>query len=180
MPPSRRGGNASTRRPNQSTLSFGTRSRITKPTATPTQSLKAKNPVERAVVPDVVTPEPAQPHIAEVVVREQAKEEVSQPLSAEDERALKVSQRDLQRYWKGEEAKRRTPRVHQQDLSLEEKILRHFDLSSQYGPCIGIARLKRWRRASMLNLDPPIEVLAVLLKAETDVNQRAHVDELMS
>lgn len=28
--------------------------------------------------------------------------------------------------------------VHQADLDLEEKILRHFDLSSQYGVCICI------------------------------------------
>ena len=50
-------------------------------------------------------------------------------------------------------------------------------------PCIGIARLKRWKRANMLGLAPPIEVLAVLLKqmdaGETKA-QRAHVDELMS
>jgi DNA polymerase delta subunit 4 len=50
-------------------------------------------------------------------------------------------------------------------------------------PCIGIARLKRWKRANMLGLNPPIEVLAVLLK-ELDAgevkSQRAHVDELMS
>lgn len=85
---------------------------------------------------------------------------------------------------------------------MEEKILRHFDLSSQYGvslrlfpgfnwnaiypgranmsqPCIGIARLKRWRRANMLKLNPPIEVLAVLLKNE-HVKERAHMDELLS
>lgn len=50
-------------------------------------------------------------------------------------------------------------------------------------PCIGIARLKRWKRANLLGLKPPIEVLAVLLKQldEGDVrSQRAHVDELLS
>jgi DNA polymerase delta subunit 4 len=50
-------------------------------------------------------------------------------------------------------------------------------------PCIGIARLKRWKRANMLGLKPPIEVLAVLLKGidtgDTKM-QRAHVDQLMS
>jgi DNA polymerase delta subunit 4 len=50
-------------------------------------------------------------------------------------------------------------------------------------PCIGIARVKRWRRANTLGLNPPIEVLAVLLK-ESDKDksrlQRAHIDELMS
>jgi len=73
--------------------------------------------------------------------------------------------------------------VHQEDLSVEEKILRLFDVSSQYGPCIGIARMKRWNRANKLELAPPIEVLAVLLKEEEKGNdkiERAHIDELMS
>jgi DNA polymerase delta subunit 4 len=50
-------------------------------------------------------------------------------------------------------------------------------------PCIGIARVKRWRRANTLGLNPPIEVLAVLLKESDKDNsrlQRAHIDELMS
>ena len=61
-----------------------------------------------------------------------------------------------------------SPLVHQKSLSLPEKILRHFDLSSQYGPCIGISRLKRWKRAESLSLNPPIEVLAVLMKLEEE------------
>lgn len=32
----------------------------------------------------------------------------------------------------------------------------------------------------MLNLHPPIEVLAVLLKDQEDVGQRSYMDELMS
>lgn len=32
----------------------------------------------------------------------------------------------------------------------------------------------------MLNLNPPIEVLAVLLKDQEDVKQRSYMDELMS
>lgn len=89
---------------------------------------------------------------------------------------------------------------------MEEKILRHFDLSSQYGvciprfrfaldylhpglisanvanpaqPCIGIARLRRWRRANKLKLNPPLEVLAVLLKNE-EIEEKAHMDQLLS
>lgn len=51
-------------------------------------------------------------------------------------------------------------------MTLHEKILRHFDLSSQYGPCIGLSRTRRWKRAEGLGLEPPIEVLAVLIKEE--------------
>ncbi|RAL01278.1 putative DNA polymerase delta subunit 4 [Aspergillus ibericus CBS 121593] len=197
MPPTRRrGGNTAATSSNQATLSFGSKSRVTKPSAAPsTRSQKAKDldSIDAALskepsVDDVsepeqvlVTPtEPSQPHVAELVVRKQAREEIQQPLSSEDERAGKITERQLQQYWKKEEAKRRGPRVHQEDLTLREKILRHFDLSSQYGPCIGIARLKRWRRAHMLGLNPPIEVLAVLLKQDDDVKQRAYIDELMS
>ena len=66
---------------------------------------------------------------------------------------------------------------------MSQKILRHFDLSSQYGPCIGIPRLRRWKRAEKLGLKPPIEVLSMLLKEqdrEGDKVQRAYVDELMA
>lgn len=73
--------------------------------------------------------------------------------------------------------------VHQSSLSLHEKILRHFDLSSQYGPCIGIPRLARWKRANMLGLEPPTEVLAVLLREENSKTSQgcgkiAYIDEL--
>lgn len=71
--------------------------------------------------------------------------------------------------------------VHQQSLTTHEKILRHFDLSSQYGPCIGIPRLRRWKRAYGLGLNPPLEVLAVLLREEKNKNwkgQMAYIDEL--
>lgn len=47
---------------------------------------------------------------------------------------------------------------------------------------MGISRLRRWRRAAKLSLEPPIEVLAVLLQDERDAGkgeQVAHVDELL-
>ncbi|EAL88906.1 hypothetical protein KXW98_003956 [Aspergillus fumigatus] len=188
----RRRGNTAASRSGQSTLSFGGKSRVTKPSATSTQSQKTKHlePISAAVssteeVPDpdqvpVAPSEPSQPHVAELAVRQQAQEEIQQPLSEEDQKAIRITEQELQRYWKKEEQTRKAPRVHQEDLSLHEKILRHFDLSSQYGPCIGIARLKRWRRAKMLDLNPPIEVLAVLLKEKDTVKQRAYVDELLS
>ncbi|KLU81024.1 hypothetical protein MAPG_00119, partial [Magnaporthiopsis poae ATCC 64411] len=71
-------------------------------------------------------------------------------------------------------------RVHQGDLHVHEKVLRYFDVSSQYGPCIGISRMRRWNRAERLGLRPPIEVLAVLLKEENGAVSRAHMDEIMN
>lgn len=71
--------------------------------------------------------------------------------------------------------------VHQTSLTTHEKILRHFDLCSQYGPCIGISRLRRWRRAAGLGLEPPVEVLAVLLREEGErEGGKAYLDELLS
>ncbi|KAH8425017.1 putative DNA polymerase delta subunit 4 [Aspergillus melleus] len=191
MPPARRrGGNTAAQRSGQSTLSFGSKSRVTKPSAT-TPSQKSKDLDALTILPgkpshDAISePEespatPSEPHVAEIAVKDQAQTEIQQPLTEEEEKALKVTEQDLRQYWKKEEAKRRAPRVHQGELSLHEKILRLFDLSSQFGPCIGIARLKRWRRANMLGLNPPIEVLAVMLKQNDDTKQRAYVDELMS
>lgn len=101
----------------------------------------------------------------------------------EEQRARKVKDSQIKAYWRAKEQERKAPRVHQESLSLDEKILREWDMSGQYGPCIGIARLKRWKRANTLGLEPPIEVLSVLLKSLDSGDakmQRAHVDELMS
>lgn len=105
-------------------------------------------------------------------------------LGDEEIQARKISANQIHQYWRNKEAERLAPRVHQQDLSTHEKILREWDMSGQYGPCIGISRLKRWKRANLLKLNPPIEVLAVLFKEmdgdDPAKSQRAHVDELMS
>ncbi|EEH22389.1 hypothetical protein PABG_04600 [Paracoccidioides brasiliensis Pb03] len=118
---------------------------------------------------------------SENVIAEQARVELRQPKSEEDVRAEALTEMDIRQYWQREEEGRIAARVHQQHLTVDEKILRHFDLSNQYGPCIGIARIKRWRRAHMLNLNPPIEVLAVLLKDEAKgiANEKAYMDELL-
>ncbi|KAI6841094.1 hypothetical protein KC340_g7841 [Hortaea werneckii] len=104
-------------------------------------------------------------------------------VSDEEQQARKVSETQIKRYWRAKEQERLAPRLHQEDMSVYERILREWDMSGQYGPCIGIARLKRWKRANLLGLKPPIEVLAVLLKdmdSGDPKSQRAYVDELMS
>ena len=43
--------------------------------------------------------------------------------------------------------------------------------------------MKRWKRADRLGLNPPIEVLAVLLKEENKGNDQidtAHMDEILN
>ncbi|KAK4133213.1 hypothetical protein BT67DRAFT_443137 [Trichocladium antarcticum] len=103
-----------------------------------------------------------------------------------ERRAERVSKAAVEKYWGGIEKSRLARAVHAkhaEGLSTGEKVLRYFDVSSQYGPCIGIPRVKRWQRAQRLGLNPPIEVLAVLLKEERAGNtgiERAHMDEIMS
>ena len=127
MPPTRRrGGNTAATASNQATLSFGSKSRVTKPSAAPsTRSQKAKDLesidaslTKKSLVEDLsepeqvsVTPtEPSQPHVAELAVRKQARAEIQQPRSSEDEKAGKITERQLQQYWRREEAKRQGPR----------------------------------------------------------------------
>ncbi|KAI9679490.1 MAG: hypothetical protein M1817_005512 [Caeruleum heppii] len=199
MPPtrSRKSGTALPTRGGQSRLSFGARSRITKPAfAHSTQSTAKKHAaaLEQVEEPEIVHA-PTEPHsqvagstTADAAVESQATADkvrrATHGETSQEEAAEAMTNDQLARYWHAREAERKAPRVHQEGLSVSDKILRHFDLSSQYGPCIGIARTKRWHRADRLHLHPPIEVLAVLLKegkAKGDVaHQKAYVDELMS
>ncbi|KIY04151.1 uncharacterized protein Z520_00843 [Fonsecaea multimorphosa CBS 102226] len=122
----------------------------------------------------------------EVSVKMRSRKKQKAKTAGKDEREIaaeKITDAQLKKYWQAEEDSRLAPRVHQSDLSLHEKILRHFDLSSQYGPCIGIPRLQRWRRANTLGLEPPVEVLAVLLREQDHSKSQgcgkmAYIDEL--
>ncbi|KAH7089066.1 DNA polymerase delta, subunit 4-domain-containing protein [Paraphoma chrysanthemicola] len=188
MPPKRRSSGPATNS-QQSTLAFhGASNKVTK---AGTRAPAGKNNVisevskKKEVKPEVINIV-EEPTTAETAIIDQTTEEVvAQPESApEDIEARRVTDAAIKKYWAAKEKQRVAPRVHQQDLSLHEKILREFDMSGQYGPCTGIARLKRWRRAYRLDLDPPIEVLAVLLR-EMDVDsnvelQRSQVDELLN
>lgn len=55
-------------------------------------------------------------------------------------RAAKVSDRQITSYWTKQERAREAQRVHQEDLTLSEKVLRYFDVSNQYGVSTTSAR----------------------------------------
>lgn len=57
-------------------------------------------------------------------------------LGDEEHQARKISQAQINKYWRAKETERKAPRVHQQDLSVHEKILREWDMSGQYGVSI--------------------------------------------
>jgi DNA polymerase delta subunit 4 len=168
----------------QSTLSFN--QRVTKSgTAKSGKTDKLSTPAATKVEPERQTQTPTSEDVEEVEVEQPKEVQAAQPEVEKSEaelKAEKVSDAQIKRYWKGVEAARISKRVHQEDLSQAEKVLRYFDVSSQYGPCIGISRAKRWYRAEKLGLNPPIEVLAVLLREEGQGNkeiERAAMDRLM-
>nr|CAB3503041.1 unnamed protein product [Digitaria exilis] len=45
----------------------------------------------------------------------------------------------------------------------EEEALRQFDMDASYGPCIGVARLRRWDRAAAMGLRPPPHVRDLII-----------------
>ncbi len=55
----------------------------------------------------------------------------------------------MKRYWRGKEDERIAPRVHQGGLSVDEKILRHFDLSSQFGVCWYFSSVRSFIHSSL-------------------------------
>ncbi|TFK71666.1 WLM-domain-containing protein [Pluteus cervinus] len=52
--------------------------------------------------------------------------------------------------------------IHGDNQTKVHEILRVFDLSYEYGPCIGMTRLERWERAAALGLNPPSEIREIL------------------
>ncbi|KAL9128278.1 MAG: hypothetical protein Q9217_003009 [Psora testacea] len=197
MPPGRRGrppGSTSTSRNAQKTLAFGRNSsnKITKPSSLSQPHTKklstTQKPALSATVSEAEISAPESPKEDEqdenraLPIRHQhaaGKEIVRDQREIE---ALKISEAQIKEYWKAKEEARIAPRVHQEGLGVHEKVLREFDLSSQYGLCIGISRMKRWKRADNLGLKPPLEVLAVLMKEEEKGEkgmERAYIDTLM-
>lgn len=51
----------------------------------------------------------------------------------EEQIARKMTDVQIKRYWRQKEQERLAPRVHQQDLTTYEKVLREWDMSGQYG-----------------------------------------------
>ncbi|KAK0512278.1 hypothetical protein JMJ35_005406 [Cladonia borealis] len=186
--------------------------KVTKPLAPPSSTKKSPKTkptskksdaalLDETSVPSTPSPAPEEekPSLAEKTVPEsprtlairnqttslQEKSSKREEIKADgvEELARKIPETQIRKYWKNKEDERIAPRVHQGGLSINEKILRHFDLSSQYGPCIGIPRLRRWKRAEGLGLKPPIEVLAVLVREEGKGNkgaEKAFMDGLLA
>ncbi|KAK4034716.1 DNA polymerase delta, subunit 4-domain-containing protein [Parachaetomium inaequale] len=194
MPTTRsRSARSSTGAGKQSTLSF--KHKVTKAIKTGKEGYKSPSRAKEYIPEPSPAPagkdEEDDDEIAadeELLQQQQKQKEKVQPAAVTDAeaKAAKITDRAIEKYWNDIEASRSARDVHKkhtEGLATGEKVLRYFDVSSQYGPCIGIARLKRWQRAQRLGLNPPVEVLAVLLKEDAKGNkgiERAHMDELLN
>ncbi|PHT78288.1 DNA polymerase delta subunit 4 [Capsicum annuum] len=55
-----------------------------------------------------------------------------------------------------------SPNLQADDYDGKEELLRQFDTTKAYGPCLGLSRLDRWERAKNLGLNPPRDVEPIL------------------
>ncbi|KIJ65492.1 hypothetical protein HYDPIDRAFT_174934 [Hydnomerulius pinastri MD-312] len=56
--------------------------------------------------------------------------------------------------------------IHSEGQNKIHQMLRFFDMSYEFGPCVGMTRLERWERAESFGLNPPLEVREILLTKE--------------
>lgn len=100
---------------------------LTPPASSPPTERKAVEPSEEADIEvdqsDALVDDEEEEEVAKVEVRRPSAEV----------RAERVTDAQVKRYWREVEAVRIAKRVHQKNLSLAEKVLRYFDISSQYG-----------------------------------------------
>jgi DNA polymerase delta subunit 4 len=185
MPTTRRstGGTASSRskaRPaNQTKLAFSN-----KVTKSSTYDDQGKKPAAKAEPkPEVVTVEPEEEAESADTSLASIESDIPKAVDPIDIEARAIKESQIKKFYTESEKTRGAPRVHQDDITINEKLLRSWDVDSRYGPCIGIDRTKRWKRAQKFGLNPPIEILAILLK-EQDASgkkvQRAHLDEIIA
>lgn len=111
MPPARRKSSGPSARGAQSTLSFGNRAKVTKPSIAPVSKSSKTDPgLIESVTKAIATPEPEAPTTAEIAIEEQALAEVAKPKTEAEERAEKVTDAQIKRYWKIREDERKAPR----------------------------------------------------------------------
>lgn len=146
MPTTRRSARQASGAGKQSTLSFN--HRITKGGV----AKSAKDAVKTSSLSKEYVPEPTEPgkpNVEKITITKQDREqeveeggeteanvEVVPEKSEAEQRAEKISDAAIERYWDQIHAARMAKAVHQkhtEGLTTGEKILRYFDVSSQYG-----------------------------------------------
>ncbi|KAK3777303.1 hypothetical protein RRG08_017441 [Elysia crispata] len=81
-----------------------------------------------------------------------------------------VQRKRIARKSKKESATRNEPSTSATDFATKKDhdVLKQFDLTLEYGPCIGISRLDRWERAEKHGLNPPSEVKDLVTSHASD------------
>jgi hypothetical protein len=134
MPPKNRTTRAATKS-QQSTLAFhGSSNRVTK-SGVKAQAAK-KNNLEKKlkdIKPELLEITESAPTTTEVAIIEQTEQAQQVESTPEEDRARRISDAAIKKYWAAKESQRRAPRVHQEELSLQDKVLREFDMSAHYG-----------------------------------------------
>jgi DNA polymerase delta subunit 4 len=119
----------------QATLAFhGNTNKVTKPSATAPGKNKKELPLLEALSVQSDAEQDA-PTTSELAVAEQAVSQAKAPRTPEEEEALQVSEARVKKYWREKENIRKVKRVHQEDLSLHEKVCREFDTDGRFGVC---------------------------------------------
>lgn len=137
MPPKSRSLRSGTKS-HQSTLAFhGSSNKVTK-SGVKAQAAKKSNLEKKLkdATPEILELTAAEPTTTEAAIIEQTKQEIQAQQverSVEEEQARRISDAAIKKYWAAKEKQRKAPRVHQEGLSLEEKILREFDMSAHFG-----------------------------------------------
>lgn len=130
MPATRKSSRLSGAGAKQSTLSFN--HRVTKNVVAPGKKEVVSAAAPSSKLAKEYVPEPE----AETEVDEVEEITVEADKSEAEQRAAKISDAAIARYWGGIEAGRRAKAVHRkhvEGLGTGEKVLRYFDVSSQYG-----------------------------------------------
>lgn len=125
MPATRKSTRLSAAGAKQSTLSFN--HRVTKNVVAPGKKDLVATPSSKLAKEYVPEPE-SEPEVEEI--------HVEADKSEAEQLAAKISDAAIARYWSGIEAGRRAKVVHRkhvEGLGVGEKVLRYFDVSSQYG-----------------------------------------------
>jgi DNA polymerase delta subunit 4 len=105
-------------------------------------SKKLKKEDEETVKPEEQEETDVKDEEEEQEEQEEEKSTLKTPFEEAEARAAKLNDREISKYWKEIEASRRAKELHKkhaEGLSTAEKVLRHFDVSSQYGvssPCL--------------------------------------------
>lgn len=129
MPATRKSTRLSAAGAKQSTLSFN--HRVTKNVVAPGKKDLVSAPSSKLAKEYVPEPESEADEVEEIHVEDKVVDK-----SEAEQRAAKISDAAIARYWSGIETGRRAKAVHRkhvEGLGVGGKVLRYFDVSSQYG-----------------------------------------------